>query len=630
MSDGIKLSANLYLPVGEQPFPAIMTYIPYLKDGGGGLGSMHAYQAHFASRGYAVIQLDMRGVGSSEGENKLPWNLQERADAHEAIEWIADQPWCNGNVGMWGLSYGGITAISTATTHPPHLKAIIPVHATDDNWDTLFEHRGSRLMLYADPHWGPKMAADNLLPPLRPESTPDWIDLWHKRLEANTPWHLTWHGESPTPDYWEEVKSDPGLIEVPVFVICGWQDAYPEDTVRIYNAAKGPKRLLFGPWKHTLPDESPVAPVDFVNEMDLWWDRWLKGEDNGIDKEPPITIYVQGKNEWRVENEWPLARQVVRTMYPSSGRTLVNKPSRSEDRTDTYDFDARAGIASAAYDAVLQPIEYPADQSSDDVISLSYTADPLSESLEVTGQPEATVYLATELPLEELNVVAKLLEVTPSGTSHLVSHENLGGSRCTKVAEIDGTPVYLARFLLRPTSYQFAAGNQIRLAISGSDFPFIWPTPRPYQFQLLTGDKYPTGISLPTIPETTESRPSPTVRTLDEARDYQGAKGERGAEYSVTRHLTNPSVTFNGKRWSRVSIDQNLSYANSQQFSLSVDKDFPDRANTWEKAVVTLKRANSQVEIRVDSIVTLRAISMKVQIDLDGIRFWERSWFKTW
>ena len=290
MSDGVTLAGNLYLPDADGPFPAILTYIPYLKDGFGGLGGMDGYQRQFASRGYAVMQLDFRGVGSSDGTNPYPFDPRERIDAHEAVEWIANQPWCSGPVGMWGVSYGGITAIATATTHPPNLKAIIPVHATDDNWNSLFEHRGSRLMLLADPHWGPMMTANNLLPPLRSDGTPDWIERWYERLEGNTPWHLTWHGEHPTSEYWEKQKADPTLVEIPMFAICGWQDAYPEDMFRIYEAVKAPKRVLFGPWKHTYPDQAPVEPIDYVREMDKWWDRWLKEVPNDVEFDPPVTL----------------------------------------------------------------------------------------------------------------------------------------------------------------------------------------------------------------------------------------------------------------------------------------------------------------------------------------------------
>lgn len=631
LSDGVRLAGNLYLPNEPGPHPAILSYIPYLKDGFGGLGLMDTYQRHFASRGYAVVQLDFRGVGSSEGVNPYPFDPRERHDSHEAVEWIASQPWCTGSVGMWGISYGGITAIAAASTNPPHLKAIVPVHATDDNWDTLFVHRGSRLMLYPDAHWGPRMAASNLLPPLRADGTPDWLRRWQERLEGNSPWHLTWHGEPPTPDYWELQKVDPSLVEAPIFAICGWHDAYPEDIFRIFNAVRGPKKVLFGPWKHTCPDQAPVQAIDFLREADRWWDRWLKGIRNGVESEPPVTIYVQGsRGYWRNESEWPIARRKERRLFAVSTGVLRYDVPGEKLEADQYEYDARCGLASIAYDSVLQPITYPADQTSDDLLSLRYTSEPLKDAVEVTGQPVVRLYFSTEAPIEEINLVTKLLDVTPEGNSYLVSHENVGGARATSAGHVGGSPLYMATIALRPTSYQYGKGHRIRLCVSGSDFPFIWPTPRRYVLRLYTGQPYATELLLPVVPPRDQPLPTPNLRVLTRLPEKGKAILERGASYSVTRQLVTPVASFHGRRWNRIEVEPNTICSGDQEFDLSVDSDHPERANTWETAVMKLERPTSAVEVRVRTVVTLRAISMHAEVKQDGRLFWQREWEKHW
>ena len=132
MPDGVELAADCYRPAEPDRWPAILTFIPYHKDGRGGRLDVEAVNRYFAGRGYAALTIDLRGLGSSGGVNRFPFDPQEARDGYEVVEWIARQTWCDGNVGMWGVSYGGVTALSVAATRPPHLKAIVPIHASAD------------------------------------------------------------------------------------------------------------------------------------------------------------------------------------------------------------------------------------------------------------------------------------------------------------------------------------------------------------------------------------------------------------------------------------------------------------------------------------------------------------------
>ena len=361
MPDGVRLAGNLYLPpqdLGPGPFPAILTFIPYHKDGRSGMGMLDTCHRHFAARGYAALHLDFRGTGSSEGEPYGPFDGRERVDGHHAVEWLARQPWCTGSVGIWGTSYGGITSMAIAETRPPHLRAIVPVHAPDDNYEAMLVHRGSRLMFWADPHWGANMAASNMMPPLRYDASGEWLRTWRQRLERQ-PWIFDWHGAPPDPEYWQRQRIDPSRIEVPTFAICGWQDAYPDGMSRIYAALPGPKRLVFGPWKHVFPEQATREPIGIMAEIDRWWDRWLKEVENGVEAEPPVALFVQGVDEWRYEQEWPLARATERRLYPQADRDLERESPGPDVGYHLYDYDARAGATSLPYDSRTRGSPFP-------------------------------------------------------------------------------------------------------------------------------------------------------------------------------------------------------------------------------------------------------------------------------
>jgi putative CocE/NonD family hydrolase len=387
MPDGVRLAANLFLPEEPGQYPGILSFTPYLKDGYGGI-SHQPHHRHFASRGYAVMQVDFRGTGSSEGTNPHPFDVQEREDGYQIVEWMAAQPWCTGNVGIWGISYGGITSLSIASTQPPHLRAIVPIHATVDNYEWLHRTHGCRGLLLGDVDWGTRMVVSNLLPPVRQDTEGRWARLWAERLEANNPWFFDWHGCPPDPDFWSRRRIPYERINVPTFGICGWYDAYTAPTFTVYEAVQAPKRVLIGPWKHALADLSPMSPIGGVHEMDRWWDRWLKGIENSVEHEPPVTIYVMGHNSWRHETEWPIARTEPRRLHLHGQHELSVEPP-SAAGTDSYEYDARVGSGSIGYNGHRLNLPIPTDQAADDHLSLAYTGAPLPSDLEITGVPRA-------------------------------------------------------------------------------------------------------------------------------------------------------------------------------------------------------------------------------------------------
>lgn len=626
MPDGVELAGNLFVPAGPStrgPWPGILTLIPYHKDGRGGAGLLETYHRHFASRGYAVLHLDIRGTGSSGGTLMRSMDGRERLDGYAAVEWIAAQEWCTGIVGAWGISYGGITSLAIAETNPPSLGAIVPIHAPVDNFESMIVHRGCRLMLWPDPHWGAGMAPSNLMPPLRGSDGSEGLELWRDRMKQ-LPWILDWFGTPLLEGHREEQRVDASRIDVPTLAICGWQDAYPDSVDEYWPQLGGPKRLLLGPWKHVMPELSRRLPTNVLSLVDRWWDRWLKDIDNGVDREPPVGIFVQGPEEWRSELEWPLRGAVAREFSLDSNGSLV--ASIPTDGWVNYSHDARAGLASAAYDACMLSIDYPCDQSADDRLSAVFTSRPLERSLEVTGVATVRLVFSTNAAKQDIRLVAKLCDLYPDGRSDLVTFEMDSGRNAESVGEIDGIPSWAVEFTMRPTSYVFAAGHAIRLSVSGSNFPYLWPTPFNYSLQIRTGDNS-SWVRLPVVETVREELPPPTFEDVGGSPIFQAIKGTE--QYWTHREESSRMVSLEGLRCSTIQVESGSTLEIQHHFLASVDADHPSQANTRTRAEWTLDRPTSRIETRVDTVTTLSDVRVQAEIDLDGFPYFRTQWSRS-
>jgi uncharacterized protein len=209
MPDGTRLAADVIRPETEGRFPVILEYRPYRKDDAG-RARLDAHH-YFAERGFASLWLDVRGTGSSEGITTDEYVLQEQKDGYDAVEWLSEQPWSNGNVGMYGTSYSGFTAIQVAMHRPPHLKAIVPIYATDDRYaDDCHYTRGGNMRMYYDVGtYGGTMVAMNALPPIPELAEARWAEIWKQRLEHNEPYLLKWMHHQVDGTYWHSASLRP-------------------------------------------------------------------------------------------------------------------------------------------------------------------------------------------------------------------------------------------------------------------------------------------------------------------------------------------------------------------------------------------------------------------------------------
>lgn len=619
MPDGVELAGEVVRPAGQDPVPALLNFTPYHKDGRGGRLDVEATNRHFAARGYAALTVDLRGLGNSGGSNPEPFAPQEGRDGHAVVEWIARQPWCDGNVGMWGVSYPGITAIATAATRPPHLKAIVPIHATADLHRGVVALGGCSTGFWMRADWGPRMVAYNLLPPLRQDSAGRWARVWAEHLAGNPPWVTAWSEHPDFDSYWQSRVAALDQITCPTFNIGGWRDLYADCTPRDFAAIGAPKKLLLGPWKHEFPDKGREAPWPGLGAMERWFDRWLKGERNGIDTESPVTYFVQGDGGgWRAAPSWPLPEVELRDWFLAADGALSFGDGPVATGTSDYRYDPTVGMQSLVWDpwtTALDPA-LPRDQSGDDARSLCFTGEPLREPLELSGGATALLELsASALPL---HVVVKLSEVAANGRSTLITTGWADLAAHGQAGERVQVEVPL-----RATSYRLAPGRRLRVAIACADFPRVWPTPVPAQLTLFHGG---SRVRLPISPATGDPLALQDwgplqAQALASANDLGG-----GQRWDIRRDLLTDTVGLDAAKSESIRLDPQTTIATEHTYGAAVSAGRPDLARMHSTTTVRIERATSTTELIARTVTTTHQLAVEVAISIDGQPSWSRTW----
>lgn len=487
LGDGTRLAARLWLPdsAAAEPVPAILEYIPYRKrDGTRGRDEpMHGF---FAAQGYAALRVDMRGSGESDGFLDDEYLKQEQDDALEVIAWIAAQPWCSGAVGMMGKSWGGFNALQVAARRPPALKAIITVCSTVDRYADDIHYMGGNL-LNDNLWWGTIMLAFQSRPPDPALFGEGWREAWITRLEHLPFWPALWLEHQRRDAFWEHgsPREDYGAITCPVFAVGGWSDAYTNAVPRLLEGLRVPRLGLIGPWAHLYPhDGKPGPAIDCLGEATRWWDHWLKGYDSGMMREPMLRAFVE---DWQTpprsraesagrfvgEAVWPSPSIHGRTFHFAAGR-LASTPSGHE--TLSIRSPLWTGICGGEWMGTGVAGEAPIDQRGDDAHALIFDSDVLDDPVEILGNPALDLLLACDQPLGQLAV--RLCDLAPDGTSSRVTYGVLNLSHRDGSAAPRAMMPHLPTgvdLALKMCGYRFARGHRIRLAVSTSYWPLLWP-----------------------------------------------------------------------------------------------------------------------------------------------------------
>jgi putative CocE/NonD family hydrolase len=650
MRDGVELAARITRPdTTTEKFPAILGYTPYRR-----LGSLKAAPSerefnhalhgsyHFAERGYVVVDYDARGTGNSGGSTQEMYADAERQDGYDMVEWAAAQPWCNGAVGMWGMSYGGVDTWQVAARNPPSLKAVIVRSGTDDVYGDWTYPGGVPRSLYILGHYAPLMAASNFAPPDPDLAGEKWAEIWDEHLNNNIPWSIGFLKHQRDDPYWSARSVRPGYdrIRCPVFVIEGWADWYQTAELRAFAQLDVPKRALIGPWAHYWPENAFPGPrIDGRREYLKWFDHWLKGVDNGVEREPPVTIfvrqyqppapmYLEDKGSWRQEREWPLARASSTAFHlRSDGRLSRERDQSAVDSSDSYPYNPAVGAMSGILGrGSVPPWAMPLDQRLDESYSLVYSTDPLPADVEITGNPSADLFVASTA--EVAYFVVRLCDVAPDGTSKLVSDGGLNathrGSR-SKPERLRPGEVCEIKIDLKSMAYVFPAGHRIRVAISSGDFQNAWPVSQSATNTVMRGARFPSRVILPIVPDQDPKLPAPALEPSPNPLPDRDSLNK--PEHTITYDLIGQTATV---RTASVPSPPAPPSRSSSSFTVSITRPAEAVMKGTYQLTVSKPDAGPEIKVEAQCITTSDAKTFRhlveVEVTVDGKRHFHKSW----
>jgi putative CocE/NonD family hydrolase len=526
LSDGTRLAARIWLPVDaeQQPVPAILEYLPYRKNDGTAMRDSIRHP-NFAGHGYACIRVDMRGSGDSDGILYDEYLPQEQIDGLEILRWLAAQPWCTGDVGIIGISWGGFNGLQIAAHRPPELKAIITLCSTDDRYADDVHYMGGCLLGSDMPVWASTMLALNAQPPDPRFVGERWRDLWLDRLERTPPYIETWLAHQRRDAFWQQgsVCENYADITCAVYAVGGWADGYTNAIPRLLAGLTCPRKGLIGPWSHNYPEKGRPGPaIGFQQECLRWWDYWLKGIDTGIMAEPmlrawlqesvpPSDHYLTRPGRWVAESSWPSPNIASQEYAFNPDKTLINPKDeggrmKDENKKDfpsslilhPSSFPQTLGFSAGVWCPYGVPGDFPTDQRQEDGFCLSFTSIPLDAPLDILGFPEVNLTLAVDRP--KALVAVRLCDVAPDGASTLVSWGLLNLTH--RESHEFPTPLepgqrYPVTVRLNAIGHTILPGHRWRVAVSTTYWPHAWPSPEGVRLSVFTQG---SGLTLPVRP----------------------------------------------------------------------------------------------------------------------------------
>jgi putative CocE/NonD family hydrolase len=518
LSNGYRLGMRLWLPKSayQKPVPVVLEYLPYRKrDLTRSRDDQWGYS--FTPYGFAYARVDIRGSGSSDGVLLGEYLQSEQDDAVEVIAWLAQQPWCNGAVGMRGISWGGFNTLQVAAREPPALKGIVTQCATDNRYTGDCHYMGGAL-LFDGLEWAAELKIVMTTPPDPAIVGDRWKTMWMERLKPTPPVMTQWLSHQTYDAFWQHgsVAMDYSSIKCPMYAVDGQLDSYRDFLPRVLENINVPRKGVFGPWTHHYPQNGNPGPgLDWVIEEVRWWTQWLKGIDTGIMDDPMLWSYMETQTASEV---WPkdvpgrwVADKALPSLRITPKKLFLNAHGLGDARAPARRLPCRSqetvGLTLREWYPDYLPADLPPDQTPDDVRSVLFDSAPLDDDLEILGNPSVMVRLESDQPIAHLAV--RINEVLPNGKSWCVSYGilNLTHRNSDEHPEplVPGTE-YNINLECKLAAHRFKKGSRIRVAVTESLWPLVWPSPRTVTLTIITGESYmllpvrPRELENPAIP----------------------------------------------------------------------------------------------------------------------------------
>ncbi|MFZ1470273.1 MAG: CocE/NonD family hydrolase [Paracoccaceae bacterium] len=620
LSDGRRLAARLFLPADARanPVPCILEYLPYRRRDGTRLRD-DAKHKWFAANGYCAARVDIAGTGDSDGLVEDEYVAREQDDGVEVIAWLAAQPWCSGSVGVEGISWGGFNGLQLAARRPPALKAIVTVCSSDDRYRTDAHFSGGCLL---NDHlgWGGSFQNIGAQPPDPAVVGADrWRKMWRDRIDAVPMFAARWLEHQRRDEFWLQgsVCTDYGGITAAVLAVGGWLDGYVDTIFRLQENLTAPCKAVIGPWGHKEPNAGVPGPgIDFLGLCKRWWDRWLKGIDNGAETDPAVRAYVMDPappeplfthraGRWVSLPDWPNRRIAMRRWHFGAGALAdAAQPGVPVSLRSPQTTGAKAQEW-CPYGQGRIAAEGATDQREDDAGSLCFDTAVLEQPLHILGAPAVRLRLSADRPAAV--VAVRLCDVAPDGTSAMVTWGVLNLSH--RDSDADPQPLipgqaYDISVPLKHVGQTLAPGHRLRLAVSTSYWPMIWPAPEPV---LLTLDPAGSVLDLPLLagfggllqpvfapPVEAEMGPVTTHREGGETRDIHSSIDAQTQTFDIISDDGDYTIDEIGTRITGTRVK-----------TYHIQRDDPLSARTAVTSTISYSRDDWKA--RLETSVTLRA-----------------------
>jgi putative CocE/NonD family hydrolase len=514
MEDGVRLAADIYWPEGFEEsgqYPVLLEYTPYRKDES--RARNHDLFSYFLAHGYVVARVDIRGTGNSEGVT-IPYEYSdiELDDGEVVIDWLSRQDWSTGKVGMFGISWGGFNAIQMAMRNPPAMKAFVALMSTEYLYQEDVHFMDG--IIHVD-SWMMSHDLYNSMP-----GAPNFVmnEEWLENRFNRKPSVYAYMQQQRDGPWWDRAsaKGQYEKIKVPGFHIGGWYDGYRNSPPRMLEHMDAPVKAMIGPWDHFFPHAAWPAPqMEWRHEAVRWFDHFMKDIDTGILEEPKFAVYVRDyyppdpataeiPGHWRWEDSWPVERIQTQEWFAQADNGLSLEQAEGTSHNMTY----KASIGLEGGGPTMWWGSITPDQQGMDDFSLVYDSEPLTAPLEILGRPMAKLHVSADAT--RANWIVRISDVAPDGQVTQVAGAAINGAHRNSTREPEAiTPneVFPLDVQLHLTSWVFPEGHKIRIAVSNSMWPMLWPTPSPYTSTLVIGGDKGARIELPVVPAGEERMP---------------------------------------------------------------------------------------------------------------------------